>query len=193
MLPGVRATKDQRRVLTRYLDNGGDKTEAYKYVFEDRIVGNTQKQIVKKVSLYFNRSTMQALMKEADIEARVQIEKRARTDQENAIVKYGISKERILAELAKVAFAQQTDVMSWGPDGIVVKDSSEIGDAAAAVGEVTQSGGGDSPVIMKVKLLDKQQAIINLGKELYGMFQQKIEHKGQVQMAVGAKFIIERD
>lgn len=96
-----------------------------------------------------------------------------------------------MSELAKIAFAQQTDVMSWGPNGVVVKSSDELGDAASAVGEVIQSGGGDdSPVVMKIKLLDKRQALIDLGREI-GMFQQQVQHKGQVAVAVGAKFIVE--
>lgn len=192
LLPGVRATKEQRRVLTNYLSNGGDKFAAYMAVFGDKKPDSISEHKLRiHARAYFKRPTMTALMQEADIEARVQIEKRALTDQHNAIVEHSITKERILSELAKIAFAQQTDVMSWGPDGIVVKDSKDIGDAGAAVGEVVQTGGGESPIVMKVKLLDKQQALQALGKELYGMFTQKVDVRGTVGVAVGAKFILE--
>lgn len=188
-LPGVRATKDQRRVLSRYLENGGDKVDAYWYVFGPPKADKSAKARQSKAHNYFAGSTMAALLKEANIEARVKLEIQAQNGVQNAIAKYSISKDRIMEELAKIAFAQQTDVMSWGPDGVVVKDSKDIGDASAAIGEVVQTGGGDAPVIMKVKLLDKQQALINLGREL-GMFSQKVDLKGAV--AVAAKFVIEK-
>lgn len=184
-LPGVRATKEQRRVITNYLTNGGNKTAAFLAVFEDRAANWSQKRRRDEAIRYFSRSTMKSLMQEAEIETRLKLEKEAMAGVENAITKYAITKDRIMEELAKIAFAQQTDVMSWGPGGVVVKDSSELGDASAAVGEV--SGGGDVPI--KVKMLDKQQALINLGREL-GMFSQKVDVKGQV--AVAAKFVIER-
>lgn len=190
-LPGVKATKEQRRVMSNYITNGGDKHKAYWDVHNkgrDWSVAK-QKHSAKK---YFAMGTMKALMKEVNIESRLKLEVKAQDGYQNAISKYSITKDRILEELAKIAFAQQTDVMSWGPDGVVVKDSKDLGDASAAVGEVIQSGGGDGPVIMKVKLLDKQQALLNLGREL-GMFNQNVNVKGQVQMAVGAKFIIEKD
>lgn len=192
-LPGVRATKYQRRVLTNYLTNGGDKVDAY-YKGMDKVPNpkHTDKRIRDLAYKYFNSPTMRALMKEADIETRLKMENRAVAGLETAIEKYAITKDRILGELAKIAFAQQTDVASWNKDGVIIKDSDKIGDASAAVSEVSQSGGGDSPVVVKVKMLDKQQALISLGREI-GMFNPKVEHRGQIALAVGAKFIVEKD
>lgn len=187
-LPKVRATKTQRRVLTNYLSNGGDKVDAY-YKGTDTEPKGTKKQQRDKAYRYFEGSTMKALMIEADIETRLRLENRAVQDLDSAIAKHAITREKIIDELAKIAFAQQTDVASWNSDGVLIKDSAEIGDAAAAVSEVSQSGGGDSPVVVKVKLHDKQAALKALGKELFGMFNEKVEHKGVV--AVAAKFVIE--
>jgi len=191
-LPKVRANKEQRRVLTNYLTNGGSKPKAFMAVFSDKCANWPIRKINKAANAYFHTVTMKALMIEGEIETRVNMEKKAERGLDTAITKYGITKERIMEELAKIAFASQTDVMSWGPDGVVVKNSGELGDAGAAVGEVVQTGGGESPVIMKVKLLDKRQALIDLGKEI-GMFNPTVNVKGQVQAVVGAKFIIERD
>lgn len=193
VLPGVRANEKHRRVLARYLANGGDKVDAYYGGLDKTPSHKISKKIVRDNAYrYFGTPIMRALMTEADADVKLQLELKARAGLDTAIEKYGITKDRIMAELAMIAFARQTDVASWGPDGVIVKDSAEIGDAAAAVGEVTQSGGGEAPITMKVKLLDKRQALIDLGKEI-GMFQPTMTVKGQVQMAVGAKFIIERD
>lgn len=183
------ASSLQKHAIELFLKNGGDKVDAY---VRSRIrpLKASEKNLPAHARKFWNNSVMKALLAEANIQARLQIERRAQTGMETAIETYGITKERIMGELAKIAFAQQTDVMSWGPDGVVVKESTEIGDASAAVGEVSSSGGGDKPIVMKVKMLDKRAALIDLGREI-GMFQQKVEHKGQVQMAVGAKFIIE--
>lgn len=186
---GTKASATQRKALTILLENGGDRLEAY-VNSRQQAPAASPAVVRRRSSEFWSTLTMKKLLREADFEARIQMERKAAIGVATAIETYGITKDRIMAELAKIAFAQQTDVMSWGPDGVVVKESSEIGDASAAVGEVSQSGGGDNPIAMKIKMLDKRQALIDLGKEI-GMFQQQVNHKGQVQMAVGAKFILE--
>jgi hypothetical protein len=189
LLSIVRTGDKQRRVLARYLENGGDKVDAYynglNKTPNPKLGAQAQRSIAYK---YFRTTTMKALMHDADLKTKVAMERKSEAGLETAIEKYGITRDRILAELAKIAFATQTDVASWGPDGVIIKDSKDIGDAAGAVAEVSQSGGGEkSPVSVKVKLHDRRQALIDLGKEI-GMFSDKVEHKGTVM--VGAKFIV---
>jgi phage terminase small subunit len=106
------------------------------------------------------------------------------------VAKLEITAERILAELAKIGFSDIRKVARFKPssvedvdmtkDGIKitrhvsshveVTDSDDLDDdTAGAISEVSQTKDG-----VKVKLYDKQQALIQLGKHL-GMFKEKVE------------------
>lgn len=85
-----------------------------------------------------------------------------------------ITQDRVLNELARVAFGNSRAVMSWGPGGLVLRDSAELTeDEAALVSEVrettTKDGGS-----MALKTHDKMKALELLGKHL-GMFDKKQE------------------
>lgn len=80
----------------------------------------------------------------------------------------GITRARIVDELAKIAFAKPRDYFDWGPDGVTVKDSADLDDdQAAAIAEVsqtvTESGG-----TIRVKLSDKQAALDKLMRVVGG-------------------------
>lgn len=105
--------------------------------------------------------------------------------------KLGVTQERIVAELAKIAFADIRKAVSWGrspidttsenasPNGLgiypveLVSSDKIDDDTAAAVSEVslTQTG-------IKIKMHDKKSALVDLGKHL-GMFKERIEHTGK--------------
>ena len=71
-----------------------------------------------------------------------------------------VTADRVVTELAKIAFADPRDLMEWGPDGLVLKDCRTIPDAAAAtVSEVSESKDG-----IKLKKLDKLKALELLGR-----------------------------
>ena len=81
-----------------------------------------------------------------------------------------ITQDRVLNELARVAFGNSRAVMSWGPGGLVLRNSDELTeDEAALVSEVrettTKDGGS-----MALKTHDKMKAL-----ELLGMFDKKQE------------------
>ena len=83
-----------------------------------------------------------------------------------------ITQDRVLKELARIAFTDPRSVFEWGPGGVTLKDSASLSDDdAAAVAEVsqtiTESGGS-----IKAKMYDKQRALELLGKHL-GMFVEK--------------------
>jgi phage terminase small subunit len=88
-----------------------------------------------------------------------------------------ITADQIVKELARIAFADPRDVMSWGPDGVVLKDSNALTDDQARqvseVSETTTGAGGT----LKVKKHDKVKALELLGRHL-GMFTDKLEHAG---------------
>jgi phage terminase small subunit len=85
--------------------------------------------------------------------------------------------ERIVAEVVKVAFANQRDLMNWGPNGVKLKASDELTDEqAAAVSEVSESisaTGGS----LKLKTHDKLGALRFLA-ELKGYLVKKSEITG---------------
>jgi phage terminase small subunit len=92
--------------------------------------------------------------------------------------RYLVTQDRIVAELARIAFARADDYFSWGPTGVDVKDSSALSrDQISAVAEVSQtiSASGGS---IKVKLSDKQAALEKLGRVL-GIFVDKSEITGK--------------
>jgi phage terminase small subunit len=91
-----------------------------------------------------------------------------------AAEKAGVNIERVIAELARIGFADIRQVVSWGPDGVAVIDSAKISDdAAAAVAEVGKTATGG----IKVKLYDKVGALEKLGRHL-GMFKDNVEVAG---------------
>lgn len=108
---------------------------------------------------------------------------RKRRDQMAA--KLEVTVERIVAELAKLAFANMADYMRTTSDGDPFIDLSELSrDQSAAISEVTvedftDGRGDDARDVRRVKfkLHDKRGALVDLGKHL-GMFVEKHEHSG---------------
>lgn len=88
-----------------------------------------------------------------------------------------VTQERIVKELARIAFGNKRAVMKWGPGGVAVIDSDALtDDEAAIVAEVqeTVSSAGSS---IKLKTHDKVKALELLGKHV-GMFKEKVEATG---------------
>ena len=85
--------------------------------------------------------------------------------------------ERIVAEVVKVAFANQRDLMAWGPSGVKLRPSDELTDEQAAsvseVSETTSATGGS----LKLKTHDKLGALRFLA-ELKGYLVKKSEITG---------------
>ncbi len=70
-----------------------------------------------------------------------------------------VSADRVVRELARIAFSDVRKTVTWGPGGLVLRPSAEIDDdVAAAVSEVTESTQGRQRTL-KVKLIDKLAAL----------------------------------
>ncbi|WP_374846658.1 terminase small subunit [Brucella ciceri] len=115
---------------------------------------------------------------------------------EKTAAKLEITKERIVEELAKIAFADIRKAVRWGkspidttsenasPNGLGIYPvelvpSEEIEDEiAAAVSEVslTQTG-------IKIKMHDKKAALVDIAK-LLGFMVEKHEHSGDISLTV---------
>ena len=82
------------------------------------------------------------------------------------------TKEKILEELTRIAFGDLRKVVSWGPSGVIFKDSDTLPlDDALTIEEVSQ--GADTPNgrgALKIKRASKIEALKLLGME-HGMFQ----------------------
>lgn len=112
--------------------------------------------------------------------------------------KLEVTQDRIVAELAKLGFANMADYMRTGPDGDPYLDFSALTrDQAAALTEVTvedfKDGRGEevrNVRRVKFKLADKRAALVDLGKHL-GLFTEKVEHSGTVTVTSITRRIID--
>jgi phage terminase small subunit len=85
-----------------------------------------------------------------------------------------ITTDRVLRELAKIAFGDPRAVMAWGPGGVKIKESSTLtDDQAAFVSEISESV-TESSRTLKLKTNDKLKACELIGRHL-GMFKDKLE------------------
>jgi len=181
----IKATTRQRKFAEVFLLENS-RVKAYKASCKHR---EDDPLLSRKATCVFNEPVVQALIQDAKMKTLAKIERESQAGLENAINKYGITQERVMAELAKIAFANVGDVSKWGPDGVTIFDSKTLDEnAMSAVQEVSEVRSEKTGTSVKVKLYDKQTALINLGKHL-GMFTEKVEHKGV--LAVAAKFVIE--
>jgi len=94
-----------------------------------------------------------------------------------------ITQDRVLRELAKLAYSDMRAFASWGPDGVKLVESDRLSDDDAAcvaeVSEATTKDGGS----LKFKLHDKRGALELLGKHL-GMFIERFELSGNLEIVV---------
>ncbi|OJF97590.1 terminase small subunit [Pararhizobium antarcticum] len=163
--------------------------------------GKTADDAYAQAGFKANRGNATTLKRKQNIQDRVShlleweltLERKAT---EKAIDKLAITKERVLAELAKIGFADIRKAIKWqgtlvteedNPDGgdtLVIKNvvtnnvtlisSDEIDDdTAGAIAEISQNATGG----IKIKLHDKKGALVDIGKHL-GMFVERHEHSG---------------
>src|SRR3954453_10757168 len=77
-----------------------------------------------------------------------------------------VTADRVVLELARVAFGDPRRVMSWGPGGVRLRPSAELADEKAAIvaemGETTTKEGGS----LRLKTVDKLSALRLLAQHL---------------------------
>lgn len=84
--------------------------------------------------------------------------------------RHEVTVDRVIQELAAIAFGDVREVMEWGPDGATLRHSDELSpEAAALVCEVDIGRRGT-----KLKRTDKLKALELLGKCL-GMFTERVQ------------------
>jgi len=91
-----------------------------------------------------------------------------------AAAKNDVTVERVVAELAKIGFASADDFFDWGPDGVTIRDKSDLTPEQRAVVSEVMEQPGEFGSTIKIKLYDKPGALEKLGRYL-GMFREKVE------------------
>ncbi len=112
----------------------------------------------------------------------VEIKKVFQKHMERRAERTEITQDKVLKELAIVAFGDLRNAVSWGPRGVVLKDSQSLtqeeAGAIAEVSETTTKDGGSQ----RIKRYDKVKALELIGRHL-GMFTDKIEHSVNIDLA----------
>ena len=114
----------------------------------------------------------------ADAIAEAQSERSRRTE---------ITQDRVLQELAKIGFSDVRKLFTPGGNLLPIQDMDDVTAATVSSIEVVTRkvpGGEEAEVehVAKIKTWDKQTALVNIGRHL-GMFTDKIEHSGAIDLA----------
>ena len=132
----------------------------------------------------------QRLLKNVEVAEAIEVAMRARAERTQ------VSADRVVLELARIAFSDLTRIVQWGPKGVKLRPSAELstGDRAtiAKVSEtVGRAGGGRT---LTVRLHDKLGALVALGKHL-GLFEkhdQAVTAKHLDALLDGMAIVLER-
>lgn len=164
-------TAKQERFVAEYLVDLNATQAAIRTGYSKKTAGQQAEQLLKKL----------------EIAEAVRLAKAKRAERTE------ITQDRVLNELAKIAFADIRKAVRWGrspvdkesknasPNGlgmypVELVPSEEIDDdTAAAVSEVSLTETG-----IKIKLHDKKGALVDIARHL-GMFTEKVEHSGALE------------
>lgn len=115
--------------------------------------------------------------KSCQLAARANVKQRIAALTSAALKKNDVTIERVIRELALIAFGSKRDVMKWGPSGVQLIDSESLTqEQAALVAEVSETT-SDSGGSIKLKTHDKVKALELLGRHL-GAFNDKLNVSG---------------
>ena len=99
-----------------------------------------------------------------------------------------VDADRVIKELARIAFASIGDLVKWNADTVSLVDSEDLSDDdKAAVTEIVRTETPNGPNL-KIKLADKLAALEKLGRHL-GMFQGKNLSVDPEERAILQKFL----
>lgn len=100
------------------------------------------------------------LLQKTSVQAAISAAQRERS------ARTGITADRVIQEIARVAFSNLRDVVEWGPDGVRLRPSGELSlDVSAAVAEVSETttpNGGS----IRTKMHNKIAALEQLAKHV---------------------------
>jgi phage terminase small subunit len=117
------------------------------------------------------RQTANKLLKHPEIAEAIRRDRDARSQ------RMRLDADRVLAELARIAFADIGNLVDWGPDSVTLKPKERLSaDDRAAVAEVV-AGGGKNGAGPRLRLHSKQRALDAIARHfgLYGKTAQRFE------------------
>lgn len=131
-----------------------------RFVDEYLIDTNAHRAAIRAGYSRRSRSYPERLMREPEIVAAIGEAMAARAE------RTGITRERVLAEYARIAFADLRGLADWGPRGAAIAEAAALSDDAAAaiafVGEATEGGATN----LRLKTFDKLKALEALARLL---------------------------
>lgn len=96
----------------------------------------------------------------------------------------GITADRVVKEIARVAFSDMRKLMTWGPSGVSLVPSDRLDDeSAAAVSEVSETVTKDGGSL-KLKLHNKVEALEKLARHV-GLYDQRGESVYEIVRSYG--------
>ena len=100
-----------------------------------------------------------------------------------AMEKNKVTQDKIINELALVAFNDMKEFAEWKDRNIILKDSNELGDMSRAVSSISETLNNRGDKALKVKLYDKLKALELLGK-YFNMFKDSNTNIGELKIVV---------
>lgn len=169
--PRARPTEKHHLFAREYMSNGRNAAMAYCVVYGRNWKPGDEPTQGQKVTSrrYLNHPKVKKILAEA--------EDKVMNVTRKVMDKYAVTQERVLEELARVAFGNVTDMVSWDEEkGVVVKKSDELtDDEKSNIAEVTEIETKTGKKI-KIKTRDKEKALETLAKHL-GLLTERHEHK----------------
>ena len=102
-----------------------------------------------------------------------------------------VSADKVIRELAKLAFSEMDEFSTWGPNGVTLRSSDELDPVSVAciseVSETTTKDGGS----LRFKLHSKTKALELLGKHL-ALFTDRVEHSGSIEQVALREVVVQR-
>ncbi len=78
-----------------------------------------------------------------------------------------ITSDRVLEEIGRVAFANMADYATWGPQGLILKDSTSLDcEHTCVIADINFQNLGREGVHIKIKLHDKMTALTLAAKHI---------------------------
>jgi phage terminase small subunit len=145
-------TRRQRAFVECYISNGLENAaKAYRVAYPTSRKWSAQ-AVAEEASKLLRNPKIHPIIEVARAEAN------RRT--EGIIDRYAVSKDRIIRELAAIAFADARSYMKWSDKGVVIKPSDQLSDIeAAAISEITETRGKDGSRTIRLKLGNKVPAL----------------------------------
>lgn len=163
----MKLTEKQRSFIEEYLVDLNATQAALRAGYSEKTAYSQGQRLLKNVEI---QDIIQERMKERS----------KRTE---------VTSDRVVEELAKIAFSDLKDFVHWDENGVTILDSEHVdGSVLAEISETTNiqtfpNGGESERIQKKVKPHDKMKALEMLGKHL-GMFKETVQHEGKLGVTI---------